>query len=130
MCSDRARANGFKLEGNMSGLDVRKKFLSLRMVRHCRGLSRDAVGASSLEMFRTRLDGASRQPDLAEGVLALGRAGMELDDLSLASQIILYFYISKRTNSLFTVEGDLSSSSWSADQCDYSCSTSRKLILS
>lgn len=41
----------------MFGLHVRKKFLSLRMVTHCSELSRDAVGASSMKVFKIRLVG-------------------------------------------------------------------------
>lgn len=47
------------------------------------------------ESVQDQVGWASGQPDLVEDVPALGRAGVELDDLSLASQIILCFYFQK-----------------------------------
>ena len=43
------------LEGRFR-LDIRKKSLTVRVVRHWNGLSRDVVDAPSLETFKTRLD--------------------------------------------------------------------------
>jgi len=55
---DRTRGSGLKLKEGICGLDIRKNFFTMRVVRHWHRLSREAVAAPSLELFKARLDRA------------------------------------------------------------------------
>ena len=65
------RGNGFKLEEGRFRPDIRKKFLTVRVVRHWNRLLSEVVDAPSLEALKASLDGATwsrgRCPCLLEG---------------------------------------------------------------
>ena len=51
------RGNAFKLEGGRFRLDIRKEFLTVRVLRHWNSLPSEVMNAPSLEAFKARLDG-------------------------------------------------------------------------
>jgi len=54
-CGNRTRDNGFKFKEDRFGLDIRKKFFTMAVVRHGNWLPREAVDVPSLELFKVRL---------------------------------------------------------------------------
>jgi len=80
VCSDRRRANGSKLKEGRFRLDIRKKFFTMRVVKHWNRMPRGAVDARSLAVFQARLDGALS--NLVWWKMSLLMAGeLEPDDL-------------------------------------------------
>jgi len=67
------RGNGFKRKEGGFRLDVRKKFFTVRVVKHWNGLPIEVVDAPSLETFKVRLDGALSK--LVELKMSLFTAG-------------------------------------------------------
>ena len=79
------RGNGFKLEEGKFRLGIRKKFLTVRVVRHWNRLPSEVVNAPSLEAFKARLDGALSNLVYWEVSLSIA-GGLQLDDLKSSFQ--------------------------------------------
>ncbi|KFR11816.1 hypothetical protein N306_09428, partial [Opisthocomus hoazin] len=52
--------NSSKLKEGRFRSDIRRKFFTMRVMKHWNRLPREAVDAPSLAVFRARLDGALR----------------------------------------------------------------------
>ncbi|KFZ60770.1 hypothetical protein N338_04078, partial [Podiceps cristatus] len=48
--------DGFKVKEGRYQLDIRKKFFTMRMVKHWNRLPREVIEAPSLDTFKARLD--------------------------------------------------------------------------
>lgn len=87
--SDGTRGNCFRWDEGRIKLDIRKKFFIMRAVRHWNRFPRKPVDASSLKVFKTRLDGGFEQP-WAGNVPTHGRGGRTGQSLRfLPTQTIL-----------------------------------------
>ena len=53
--TDRTRGNSFKLKEERFRLDIRKKFITVRVVRHRNRLPSELVDAPSMKTFRVRM---------------------------------------------------------------------------
>lgn len=56
--SGKTRGNSFKPKYKIFRVDVRKKFLTQRVVRHWNTLTREAVDGPSLDVLKARFTGA------------------------------------------------------------------------
>ena len=71
-----SNSSGFKLRECRFRLGIRKKFFTMKVVKHWNRLPREVVEAPSLETFKTRLDGAlSNLISLKMSLLTAGRLG-------------------------------------------------------
>jgi len=78
--SDRTRGNSSKLKEGRFRLDIRRKFFTMRVVKHWHRLPREAVAAPSLAVFEARLDGALSTLGWWKMSLLMA-GGLEPDDL-------------------------------------------------
>ncbi|KAK4816420.1 hypothetical protein QYF61_016856 [Mycteria americana] len=74
-CSNRTRANGWKLKGGRFRPDIRKKFFTMSVVKHWNRLPREVVDAPSLETFKARY-----------GIIHAGGIGKYLSDWILEGE--------------------------------------------
>ena len=58
ICGDKTKGNAFKLKEGRFRLDIRKKVVMIRIMKHRKRLPREVLDAPFLETFKVRLDGA------------------------------------------------------------------------
>lgn len=71
------RRNGFKLKEGRFRLNIRKKFFTVRMVRHWYRVPQRSCGCPILGSVQRQVGWGSEQPGLLEGIPAHGR-GVEM----------------------------------------------------
>jgi len=73
MCSDRTRGHSSKLKEGRFRLDIRKKFFTMRVLKHWHRLPREVVDTPLPVVVQGQVGWSSEQPGLVGDVPAHGR---------------------------------------------------------